>query len=121
MCFAPQKPKAVGRTTAFVSPTGLFPRRFRFAFELPCASPLFSISCELFAHFCNARPLFSPLCGLFCQKHGGWGYLAVCVLQSGSLSCTTRRVFLRGYARRPWRENQCHYANKSAATASQVR
>ena len=48
MNFARQKPTAVGRTTAFVAPIGLFPSRFRFGFDLLEACPLFSISCELF-------------------------------------------------------------------------
>jgi len=77
MRVAPQKPMAVGRTTAFVAPTGLFPSRFRFGFYLPEASLLFSRSCELFAHFCGPRPLFSSLSGLFCPKTpGGGGGLA---------------------------------------------
>ena len=62
MNFAPQKPMPNGRATAFVVPTGLFPGRSRFYFVCIYASPLFSISCEPFAQFCNARPLFSSLC-----------------------------------------------------------
>jgi len=45
MIFAPQKPKAVGRSTTFVASGRTIPRRFSLWSRSIEASPLFSISC----------------------------------------------------------------------------
>src|ERR1700686_4112075 len=99
MNFAPQKRIAVARTTGFVVSSRSSPCRFQFTSPLPETSCVFSTTSELFARFWSARPLFSTICGLFCQKWGG-GVPPVWIFQSedvGLRECRLQRVRLESY------------------------
>ena len=69
--FAPQKGIAVDPTTHSALVFGVVPRHLQLTPPMLETSSVFSTTSELFARFCSARPLFSTICGLFCQKQGG--------------------------------------------------
>src|SRR6266850_1873503 len=43
--------------------------------------------------FSRSLPLFSSACGLFCQKHGGWGCLGDISAPSASRRCHPSSIF----------------------------
>jgi len=69
--FAPQKRIAVDPTTHSALVFGVVPRHLQLTPPMLETSSVFSTTSELFARFCGTRPLFSTICGLFCQKQGG--------------------------------------------------
>ena len=71
--FAPQKGIAVDPTTHSALVFGVVPRHLQLTPPMLETSSVFSTTSELFARFCSARPLFSTICGLFCQNQGA-GY-----------------------------------------------
>ena len=69
--FAPQKGIAVDPTTHSALVFGVVPRHLQLTPPMLETSSVFSTTSELFARSCSARPLFSTICGLFCQNQGG--------------------------------------------------